>query len=119
MTQEEMFVRAYKAYPVNNIISSGPYQGGGPSVIDSNARERVAYIKALTELNELPKIEGWVAREDHVLNNGGLYLFANRPTRNGRYGWDGYILRKFDDSDYPEITWDSEPVKVELIINKL
>ena len=52
--------------------------------------------------------------------NNDLYLFCKRPVRGKECWWaeggiDGTYL-KMDSSLYPEVTWDTEPLKVDLIV---
>jgi hypothetical protein len=56
----------------------------------------------------------YIARD----KNNDLYLFKELPNRGNECWWapsgvDGTYLR-LDKSLYPEITWDSEPLKVEI-----
>jgi hypothetical protein len=55
--------------------------------------------------------------------NKDLYLFSELPNRGNECWWatsevDGTYLR-LDKSLYPEITWDSEPLKVIIIPFKI
>jgi len=50
--------------------------------------------------------------------NNDLYLFNKLPNRGNECWWapagvDGTYLR-LDKSLYPEVTWDSEPLQVEI-----
>ena len=52
--------------------------------------------------------------------NDDLYLFSERPRRGNECWWaetgvDGTYL-KIEKSLYPEVTWDSEPLAVTLLI---
>lgn len=65
-------------------------------------------------------IQGWVARDEEV---GNIWLFKNEPTRNTdlSYGfWDGnnddFIELPTD--LFPDLTWESEPLEVEIIIKR-
>jgi len=56
----------------------------------------------------------FVARD----KNGDLYLFNELPNRGNECWWaqsglDGTYLR-LSSSLYPEVTWESEPIKVSL-----
>lgn len=66
------------------------------------------------EYESLPKIRGWwVARDE----NGDLWAFEMRPRRTEHSWWDRDYTRLYlDKDDFPEITWKSEPVEVELLI---
>lgn len=59
----------------------------------------------------------YIARD----KNNDLYLFNDLPTRGNECWWatnevDGTYLR-LNKSLYPEVTWDSEPLKAQLSIN--
>jgi hypothetical protein len=52
--------------------------------------------------------------------NNDLYLFYGRPHRGRECWWadegiDGTYL-KIEKSLYPEVTWDSEPLQVALVV---
>lgn len=56
----------------------------------------------------------YIARD----KNDDLYLFNELPTRGNECWWaqsglDGTYLR-LAKSLYPEVTWDSEPIRVEI-----
>lgn len=59
-------------------------------------------------------ISGWVARD----RNGSLSLYQTFPERQESldYWRDG--LGEFDlsETDFPDLTWESDPVEVEIII---
>jgi len=109
VTQEEIEKKAYEVYPERKMfIPQDPYP---PMEIDTNAHRREGYIKALTEIESLPKIHGWVARDD----DGELGLFPAEPARDlGMWGF--YPKFVLEPTVFPEVTWKSEPIKVELLI---
>lgn len=103
--------KAYEAYP--------KFGDDAKDLAMGQVRERNGYIAACKEYESLPKIHGWVARD----KNGELNLFPGEPYRaEGRYlrCWynDGGFCR-IDSKLFPEITWKSEPVEVELLIRKV
>lgn len=67
------------------------------------------------------KIKGWVVRDCY-----GLWLYKQKPHRvNGKHTshWTNefgpnseYCL---DEELFPELTWESEPIEVELTIKKI
>lgn len=64
----------------------------------------------------LPKIHGWVAR-DNDLNH--IHLFSDKPLRD-RYEWaSGSYPLTLPNEMFPDLTWESEPVEVELLIKKI
>ena len=90
------------------------------------ALRREGYIKALKEIEELPKINSWVARDKVGWGNskGWLRLHFRKPERTIR-SWDSANEFLEDESQtlnsdmFPELTWESEPVEVELLIRKI
>lgn len=61
------------------------------------------------------KIKGWVARDSF----GRVFLFKSKPIRsNGTWisALDYYSLLR---SDFPELTWEDEPIEVEFTIKKI
>ena len=74
----------------------------------------------LYRIEMLPTIKGWAARDE----DGRIWLHGEKPVRYNLYGgrneWttplDLWALPK---EMLPEITWESEPVEVELIIRKI
>ena len=105
--------RAYEAYPeLDNTRFDMALQN---SYINSS---RQGYIKACEEYESLPKVRGWVARDKY----GSLNLFGDKPTRFeddtfGNIKGSGMIF--LNDELLPEVTWESEPVEVELLIRKV
>lgn len=67
-------------------------------------------------------MEGWIARDEE--ENGRIYLFQDKPTRNTdlSYGfWDGnnddFIELPTD--SFPSVTWQSEPKKVRIVLTPI
>lgn len=116
VAKEEILKRAFEAYP--SLIKCV----GAGKEFDENSEKREGYIKALTEMNNLQKIEGWVARDE----DGMLNVFQSKPSPNKfEYGdktfhrWDDFETEgriELPETMFPEITWESEPFKVELLI---
>ena len=72
------------------------------------------------EIETLPKIKGWIARDKTY----DLHFFSEKPQRNisnDRFGWDnvwvGKKLLVLDCDLCPELTWEDEPIKAEIIVN--
>ena len=103
--------RAFKAYPKPKLM------GSSNILYDFEANSREGYIKACEEYESLPKIHGWwVARDE----NGDLWAYEMKPSRFESTWWDrDYSRLSLDNDDFPEITWESEPVEVELLIRKV
>lgn len=73
----------------------------------------------ILEYESLPKIHGWVARDGD--DKKRLCLFTEPPVRIEDM-WlpeEDRIYLFLDNSLFPEITWESEPVEVELLIRKI
>lgn len=117
MTEEQINQKALEVIPPNLSEIDG---------YDWNENERDGYIKALKEIEELPKIKGWVARDKVGWGNskGWLRLHFRKPERTVR-SWDSVNEFLEDESQtlnsdmFPELTWESEPVEVELLIRKI
>lgn len=68
------------------------------------------------EAAEETVISGWVARDaDTQL----VYLYSSMPTR-GINMWNGHgsLLMPLDVNKFPDLTWDDDPIEVELIIKR-
>lgn len=66
-------------------------------------------------------IQGWVARDE----DGRIYLYEDEPKReNGKpYGkpseWvSENIMTKLSVASFPDLTWESDPIEVEIIIKE-
>lgn len=67
------------------------------------------------------KIKGWVARDKYFdpLFGNGLILHSHKPTRDGNE-WSGEsILIHLPNRLFPDLSFDDEPIEVELTINKI
>lgn len=93
------------------------------STYDANEDHSDGYKKALNDIESLPKMKGWVARE----KDGTLSFFSNKPKRfleNNDFcdGWfceEGCETAINFNCDIPELKWESEPIEVELLIRKI
>ncbi len=118
MTQEEIVKKAFDAYPHRPqmvIINNG---FGRISIGDLNDDKRKGYVKALTEIESLPKIHGWAARD----KNGEIHVFEVEPRRScmEESWWDrDYVSVEIEKDSFPDITWESEPTEVELLIRRV
>ena len=105
--------KAYEAYPPvwKKLCGDGE--------VDINGERRVGYIKALTEIESIPKVRGWAARD----KNGNLNFFLGEPHRTkdvrGEEFWVGHTRMKQPNAFLPDLTWADEPVEVELLIRKI
>ena len=66
-------------------------------------------------MNEEYKIKGWVARED----DGWLFLGKEKPRRQYHAWLGAEEYFELDTNLFPELTWEDEPIEVELLIRKL
>jgi len=83
-----------------------------------------AGISAALNLNfsvnsEETVISGWVARD----SNESLYLFCLKPKRvrylrSGDGVWMSRTVEKLDPTLFPDLTWESDPIEVELTIKR-
>ena len=63
-----------------------------------------------------PISSGWVARD----KNNDLHYFEVKPTRLETSWYDrDYISIWIDSSEFSELRWEDDPIKVELLINKI
>lgn len=58
-------------------------------------------------------IQGWVARDC----DGDVFLYQNEPDRN-EIAWNGYMMHSLPIDSFPDLTWESEPIKCEIIIKR-
>lgn len=58
-------------------------------------------------------IQGWVARDC----DGDVFLYQNEPDRN-EIAWNGYMMHSLPIDSFPDLTWNSGPIEVELIIKR-
>lgn len=66
-------------------------------------------------------IQGWIARDDgERWHERELHLFTrNKPERRKLMGdWIGRPSMTLDSNLFPDLTWDSDPIEVELIIKR-
>ena len=69
-------------------------------------------------MDEEYKIKGWVAARDQ---DETLHVFQVEPRKIGDEGrwWDrDYMSIEISKDAFPELTWEDEPIEVELTIKK-
>ena len=81
--------------------------------------------KALTEVNSLPKIRGYVARDE----DGTLHFFSSDcgdgepifDTESGTWGIATMEMLEIvhPNGEFGELSFKDEPIEVELLINKV
>ena len=116
MTEEQINQKALEAYPEKL------YKDCDGNSYDDNENYREGYIKALEEISSLSKVKGWVARD----RGGDLHIFKAKPDRvKDNLGldydnyWCGEYITELDCDIFPDLTWESEPIEVELLIRKI
>lgn len=75
----------------------------------------------LFNLDYYTVISGWVARNGSGPNDLGLHVYTVKPDRmKNRREWNGHGEMSYliDSRLFPDITWESEPKEVELIIKR-
>lgn len=58
-------------------------------------------------------ISGWVARDC----DGDVFLYQNEPDRN-EIAWNGYMMHSLPIDSFPDLTWDDDPIEVELTVKR-
>lgn len=117
MTDQEIIEKAFEVYPKlmdEDTCFVGDYIC--TKEVDLNKMPRKGYVKALHDVESLPKITGWVARD----KDNGTYLHLVPTDRQpGDVFWSRRgptIPLKYE--FFQELTWESEPVEVEILIRK-
>ena len=63
-------------------------------------------------------IQGWVARD----SNSDLFIYNDKPKRGTRWDdtgiWYGKYITELASNLFPDLTWESEPQEVEIIIKR-
>lgn len=122
MTQEEIEQKALEVYPVAEKALG--YKSGPFAIFDTNYQKREGYIKALAEINKLPKVHGWVARdEDAELHFFGTELGDGMPCYNEECGtWGNATCNMINISresgPFGDLKYTDDPIEVELLIRK-
>lgn len=72
-------------------------------------------------MNEEYKIKGWVARDKQVDGfwGNGLILHHSKPTREGNEWSSKTIAMHLPNELFPDLSFDDEPIEVELTIKKV
>lgn len=122
MTLEE---RIYELYPKKITLNKK-----GTGQYDKNYHIRGAYLRGWHEALEgiengkemlktimayefdLPRFPAWVARD----KDGSLHLFFKDPRRGINDSWVGKPAGHIDDTLFPEITWDTPPKEIVILI---
>ena len=118
MTDEQINAKAFEAYP--NLTKEEC--GGRKSMNNANAIQsikRQAYIKAIQESETLPKIKGWVTK-----TNEGDTVFHTTTAKPEKgetcwFGNEGDAIIDTESHLFPELTFNDEPIEVELIIRQI
>ena len=78
-----------------------------------------AYALGKQEKEADAVIQGWVARDD----DGDLFFYNDKPRREKAVWdepqyWIGKTQTDLDPNLFPDLTWDSEPEEVEIILKR-
>lgn len=101
---------ADREYEIGQVDWDALYKGYSHGMKDSLGKQ---------EKNADTVISGWVARD----SNESLYLFCLKPERVRYLGssdgvWMSRTIEKLDLTLFPDLTWESDPLEVELIIKR-
>lgn len=81
-------------------------------------RKAVEFGVSLAESDADAVIQGWVARD----SNSDLFIYNYKPKRDTRWDsveiWNGETYIELDSNLFPDLTWDSDPLEVEIIIKR-
>lgn len=101
------------------------YQSLQPTPRPPERRAEIAYALGKQETKQETDadtvISGWVARDDgERWHERELHLFTrNKPERRKLMGdWSGCRSMTLDSDLFPDLTWDSDPEPVEIIIKR-
>ena len=114
MNKEQIIKKSFEKYPINNVRNSLGY------MYDENRDKREGYIQALTEIESMPMVKGWLVRD--WIGNFLCFFRKGKPItkREGRWedndGLTGEILGAYCSDKIDDLTWDSVPVEAEIII---
>jgi len=79
----------------------------------------IEFMQEQQKDKQIVSIEGWAARD----KNGHLNFFLGKPHRikntRGEEYWVGHARMKQPNEFFPELSWNDEPIEVELLINKI
>ena len=115
MTQEEIIAKAQEVFPTPN---KEHYDFTDAMIVGLIKAKQEGYIKALTEINSFPKLEGWLSKDPE---DSCVHLSFNKPEFDGTY-WNDIqgpgIMYAVDENMSPNVK-TNKPVKVELIIRNV
>ena len=127
------FLRAYKEYnhPIGELLAELQHAKGLDEAAEENAIKACGVLKvdiapymrgfkagAKWDAEQMPKIKGWVARED-AFNGCGLILHRSKPWREGIVWSHQTIAMHLPWSMFPDLKWEDEPIEVELAISRV
>lgn len=107
MNEQEMNRKAVEAYP--NIAEQA---------IERNAF-RKGYKECYKEIESLPKLRGWVTKTDDGVT---LFHTTSAKPEKGEMCWfgnEGDTIIDTENNLFPELTFNDEPIEVELLIRKV
>lgn len=81
-------------------------------------RKAVEFGVSLAESDADAVIQGWVARD----SNSDLFIYNYKPKRDTRWDsveiWNGETYIELDSNLFPDLTWKTAPLEVEIIIKR-
>lgn len=81
-------------------------------------RKAVEFGVSLAESDADAGIQGWVARD----SNSDLFIYNDKPKRDTRWDsveiWNGETYIELDSNLFPDLTWESDPEPVEIILKR-
>lgn len=96
------------------IINVKEWRGASDVIYSSPDMDRFYQASELDfNADEDTVIQGWVARD----KDGDVFLYQNEPDRN-EIVWDGYMMRSLPIDSFPDLTWESDPEQVEIILKR-
>lgn len=100
------------------------FRGKSQSHTGTAARSQIAYQEVTEQKNRIMANEQTLSMQGYVTrdSDGRLSLFLNRPVRNIYGFWQSSKWREREhelpESAFPALTWDDEPIEVELLIRR-
>lgn len=110
--------------PYSNDVGYRVYfdDGDGGEDAEYSADQLELYKKIIVEPKDANTvIQGWVARSNDRPNDLGLRVYTVKPDRRkNRNGWNGHGEMSYliDCRLFPDLTWESEPEPIEIIIKR-
>lgn len=108
VTQEEIEKAALDYIRTNPFVNFRTATTARESFVDG-----ANFALGKQEIKQETVISGWVARDF----DGDVFLYQNEPDRN-EIAWNGYMMHSLPVDSFPDLTWDDDPIEVELTIKR-